>query len=96
MLADEPRDHLLNAADDVVRLEQLRRGHLLPPERQQLAREGRRPARGTEQLVQVGSPLRSRGELARQELPIVRDHREQVVEVVRDTAGQLPDCFELL
>src|SRR6185369_8346247 len=81
---------------DVVRCKQLRRRGLLSAERQQLARQRRRPPSRAQELLEIGTAARSRLELLLQELPIVGDDGEEVVEVVRDTAGEPAHRLELL
>jgi hypothetical protein len=75
--------------------DRLGRSGLRARERQELAREARAgldgaPDRG--ELRVVGEPVRP----APQQVRVGVDDREQVVEVVRDAAGQPPDRLELL
>jgi hypothetical protein len=96
VLADEAQDHLLGAQDDLVEVEDLGGDDLLARERQQVAGQRRRRLG---RLHHVGQPLPRRVN-GRQRLQAVvdprGDDREEVVEVMRDPAGQPADRLHLL
>ena len=69
----------------------------LAAEGQQLLRQRRRALAGLQDLADVAAQRVGARELVEHEqLRIADDHGEQVVEVVRDAAGELADGFHLL
>src|SRR5438270_3586472 len=61
---------------------------------EQLASEFSRPRRGPLDLLDVLVQL-AFGQLLGEEVRVVEDHREQIVEVVRDPAGEPPRALRL-
>ena len=92
VVADDPVQHRLHAGDDLVEVDDLRVQDLAAAEREQLPGErGGLPggARDLRHLLGVA--------VARQQdLGVAGDHRQQVVEVVRDAAGEPADRLHLL
>ena len=90
--AQKPDD----ALDERVDVDRLRIQEAAPRERQQVAGEvsavHRRAKDGVDDLVGV----RIVRQIRSQQLDVAEDDREDVVEVVRDAAGQLADGFHLL
>ena len=95
VLADQPAQHHVHVADRRVQVEDPRLQHLPAAEREQLARERGRAVGRPLDLLGVPAQLRV-GRAADQELAVPGDRREQVVEVVRDAAGEPADRFHLL
>ena len=85
----------IDRVDHLVQVEHRRLEHLLAREREQLARQLRR-ALG--RVVDLGDLLRARpgADPVPGDAAVARDHGQQVVEVVRDAARELPDGFHLL
>ena len=81
--------------DDGVQVEHTGLQHLAAAEREQLARERRRAGSGLLDLL--GMTAQARVALAvDQELAVAGDRGEEVVEVVRDAAGEPADRLHLL
>jgi hypothetical protein len=64
-------------------------------ERQQMSRQSSPPGDSAPHAVEHALP-RLRGDIALEQLQSGREYREQVVEVMRDSAGELGDRFHLL
>ena len=97
MLADQAPEHGAHLVHDRVEVHQPRLQHLLPAEGQELAR--RAPAaRWAARPISCRSSRRgsTRGGAGQQQLGAAQDGREQVVEIVRDAAGELADRLHLL
>ena len=98
VLADEAPQHLrATPPTTAFRSRILRLEDLLPAEREELARQVRgalaRPPAISSRSSRIGSPgLRS----ASEHLAVAEDDRQEVVEVVRDAAGEVPDRLHLL
>ncbi len=83
--------------DDGVEVEHARLQYLPPAERKELARERRGTLGGGGDLLEIGAqPVVCAGELAQGEPRPPGDDRQQVVEVVRHTAGELPHRLQPL
>ena len=105
VLAEGPAQHFLHRGDDGVEVEDLGPHHLPAGEGEQLAGEAGRPFAGPADLPEVVAgrlaapgPVRfgRGGEFLGGEGRVVEDHREEVVEVVRDPAGQLAQALQAL
>ena len=94
VVADDPAHHRLHAGDDLVQVEHARVQHLAAAEREQLAGERRRLLGRVGDLADLVAVLRVGAR--EQDLGVAGDHRQQVVEVVRDAAGQPADRLHLL
>ena len=86
----------LGAADEIVELHHAWLQHLLPAERQQLARERRCALASRADRLDVVrcDPVGTR--VREQQVAGTDDDGEQIVEVVSNAAGQLADRFHLL
>jgi hypothetical protein len=96
VLADEASEHGLDLADDGVQIQDLRSEHLLPAEGEELAREVGRVLGGL--LDEADPPVQgiARREPTVEEVGMAPDHGEEIVEVVRQPAGQASDALHLL
>src|SRR5882724_1198590 len=94
VLAERASQQVPHAGDQAIEVDRLRHQRLLARERQQLANEA-----GTA-LCRLQRALDRRLEVALHpadgEIEAPDHDREQVVEVVRDPAGESPDSFDLL
>ena len=97
VLADQRPEHRLHLDDDAVQVQELGRQHLLAAEREELAREQRRPVGRLPDLFEVRLAAASRrcGMLER-EGGVAADRGQHVVEVVSHAAGESADRLELL
>ena len=77
-------------------IEDLHVEHLLAPERQELARQRLGAGGRGDDRVEIAAGRGAGGETIQREAGAADDDREQVVEVVRDAAGQPPDGVHLL
>ena len=96
VVAHEPPEHFLQVADGRVQVDdpRLRRG--AAAERQELARERRGALPALADFVD-GRPRRiGGGHPAEQEIGVPQHRGQDVIEVVRHAAGQLPDGLHLL
>ena len=64
-------------------------------EREELLRQRRRPRSGLDDLLEIVT-LRLVGRRVQRESGITHDRGQQIVEVVRDSSGQLSERFHLL
>ena len=105
MLADGPDQHLLHPGNDLVQVENLRSHHLPAGESEQLVREAGRPFGGQLDLPDVAAgrfpalgPVRvgRASSSSETKVSVVDDHGEEVVEVMRDPAGQLAEVLQAL
>ena len=94
VVADDPPHHRLHPGHDLVEVEHARVQHLAPAEGEQLAREAGRLLGRVGDLAELLAARRVG--LGEQDLRVARDHGQQVVEVVRDAAGEPPDRLHLL
>ncbi len=95
VLADHPAQHLVEAGDQLVQVEDPRLDDLPAREGQQLLRQLGGPLRRRLDLLQV-FPVGRAARAVGQELGQRQDHRQQVVEVVRDAARQAADALHPL
>ena len=94
VLAERALEERLEVGDDVVQDRATRATGLVAAEDRQLPRQrGAAPA-GAPDLLDVGAHRGALIELVDDELGVVDDHPEDVVEVVGDAAGELPDRLE--
>ena len=105
VLADGAGEELLHLGDHGVQVQHHGLGHLTPREDEQLAHQVGGPARHGHDLPGVGGHLVELGvavalaggrHAGEDQLGVVHDPRQQVVEVVGDAPGQLPDALEAL
>ena len=95
MITEEPLEHSANVRDDYVDVETRRQQHLLPAEGEQLPRQCGGATGRLNDLFSVTSQ-RTGGKTVPQKLGVSADDRQQVVEVVRNPAGEQADRFHLL
>ena len=96
VLADEAAQHRLHAAHDLVQIDDAGLHDLLPAEGEELPGQGGGPVGGLLHQLDVAAKRTLGRELEQQQLAPAGDDGEQVVEVVRDPAGEPPDRFHLL
>src|SRR5205823_1443052 len=89
VLADQPPQHGLQVGDDRIELEQLGREHLAATVREQLAGEVGGTRGRLANLLEVVAHGVLGGNVPHQQLRGAENRREDVVEVVRDPAGEL-------
>ena len=97
VLADQAVQHLVGVDDDRVEVDDARLQHLLAPEGEELLRQRRGALCRLLDRLHV-RPLAglARVEAAEQEAAVHGDDGQEVVEVVRDAAGEAADGVELL
>ena len=96
VLADQPRDHRVQLADGIDQVDHAPLEHLLTAEGEQLLGE---PGRALRRHLDLGGVAVRRfvgRQLLDQEFAEAEDHGQQVVEVVRDAAGQAADGLHAL
>jgi hypothetical protein len=96
LIADETLQHLVRVRQHAVDVEHFALHHLTPAEGEQLARERRRRLAGAVHLRDVGADGMVLPELFHHQLAVPENAGEQIVEVVRDPAGELADRLHLL
>ena len=96
LVAERALQEQLDALDHAPQGEHLGRAGLAAREQQQPPRQLGGAPRGGDDLVDVAGRARAVVELLAHERRVVGDHRQQVVEVVRDAAGELADRLEPL
>ena len=94
VLADRRTQEAVEARDQLVEVEDDDRAALAAGEDHQLADEADAALGGAPDLLDVGGRRRARRHRARGEPGVVDDHAEDVVEVVRDPAGELADDLQ--
>ncbi len=95
-LADQALQHLLHAEQDRVQIDHRRLEDLLAPEGEQLAGQLACPLTCQAHFLEIEADRVAGLELVERHLGVTEHHRQQVVEVVRDAAGQATDGLELL
>ncbi len=95
VLPEELPQHRHHLIDGVDRIDQPRAHHLLPAEGEQLAGKARGAFRGLLHLFDLEAAVDARQPIER-EAAESQDGREQIVEVVRDAAGEAADRLHLL
>ena len=85
-----------DAAHDVAEIEHRRLQHLLAAEREQLVREIRGAIGRVDHLAEIVRGGAGLVGAHQRELRVAGDDRDQIVEVVRDAAGERADRLELL
>ncbi len=91
VLAQEARQHVREVAQHRVQIENFRLHYLFAAEHQQLAGQGRRAAGGVTNLLQGSAKGLVAAAPRQQGIGIALDDGQDVVEVVGDAGGQLPD-----
>ena len=96
-IADELPEQPLHRRDDVAQVEHLGLEHLAPAEREQLLGQKGGAVRGFEDVLDVlAGRVFAPPQPAERELAEAADPEQEVVEVMGDPAGQLPDRLEAL
>ena len=95
VFSDQAPEHLAHLRDHGIQVQHHRIQHLLAAEGEELTRQvGRPQCRLLDDLGRC--TLRIRGvQVIQEELRSTHDHHEEIVEVVGDPAGQVPDGFHL-
>ena len=96
VLADDALQHLRGGRHHLVQIEVLRLHHLPPAEEQQLTRQVGATFGAGADLLQALAHVGRQGLDAGRELRLHQHHRQDVVEVVGDAAGELADRLHLL
>ena len=96
VLAQGAAQQALHVGDDRVEIERLGPDGFLAAEGQKLAGELARAPAGPADLLDVLQRRRVRRHLLGRERGVVDHHAKQVVEVVRDAAGELPQALQTL
>src|SRR4029077_16907591 len=96
VLANHPAEHLFHVLDRSIKVDDSRLENLLTAKSQELARQGRCPFPGLLDLFSFLQQGTVRRQLILQELAVADDHTEQIIEVMRNPAGKLPDGFHSL
>ena len=96
VFADDAPQHRLDLSERDVQVDDLGLQHLAAAERQHLLGEVGGTHGGAGDLFGIGAPLVFRIERVQHDLGVADDRGQQVVEVVRDAAGQAADRFHLL
>ena len=94
--ADEPAQHRFHAADDVAEREQPRPRRLPPAEREQLPRQAGAALDRLLDLDRFAARRVVGPQLHQEQVGRAHDAHQDVVEVVRDAAGEPADRLELL
>jgi hypothetical protein len=92
----EALDRAAEVDDQRAQVQDLDREHVVPAEREELAREHRAPRHGRTDLLGVPGRATLLGQRALEELALRENDREQVVEVVRHAAREHPHRLHLL
>ena len=95
VLADQPAHQPPDFANDDVDVEHFGPEHLLAAEGQELPRQQAGAMRGALDLVEILGAEIGGVERRRHQLGVAGDDGQQVVEVVRDAAGEPADGFHL-
>ncbi len=93
---EQPGEHLLHLADQRIETDDLGRDDLRPAEREQLPRQRRGAFAGAADLRQLGVHRVAHRQRMHAHVGRGVDDGQQVVEVVRDAAGQPADAVHLL
>jgi len=88
--AEEAPQHLLHVRHAVIEAHRFGIERLPATERQQLARQRRRPIARLEDFVEVLRVARIRAKVFPQDVRVSNDRRQQVVEIVRDAPPPPP------
>src|SRR5439155_1318731 len=96
LFADQPREHRLHRTHRIGEIQYARRENLTPAEGEQLLRQRGRTLARAPNLVEIGVLRARRIQALGQQLAVAVDDRQQVVEVVRHSAGQLTDGLHFL
>ena len=96
MFSDQAVQHGFHAQEDGIDIQQARLKNLLPAEGQQLSGECGSPLGSFVDLFSVAACVAVSRQILEQKCGVAEDRGEQIVKVVRDTAGELPDRLHSL
>ena len=96
VLAEQAREQADRVGDGAVEVERRELLHLAAAEGEELPRQLGRAVAGVRDLVEVRAQLVVAADALERERGVAADRGEQVVEVVRDAARELPDGLEPL
>ena len=96
IFAGQPAKHVADALDRGVQVDRPVPHHLFAAEGEQLSGEGSGTLSGLLNLLGVVALLVVALRIVEQQVAVAGNHREQVVEIVRHSAGEPPDRFHLL
>ena len=94
--SDQAPHQILHVRNGDVQVDGLRHRRLPPAERQQLLGQTRGALGRTADLAGGAQLFRALRQDLDQLVAVTKQHRDQVVEIVRDAGGQPADCFHLL
>ncbi len=96
IFADEAPEQWIDLPEHLIQVDHARLQDLSAAERENPARERRRALRRLQDLIQVWRRPVRRSEIVKSELGEAMHGREQVIEVVGDTACELSERFHFL
>ena len=96
VFADHAGEHFQVFGGDVVEIDDARGEHLLAAEGEQLAGQRRGALGGAGDLLRRAAQMRFGAEAFEKKFRVAGDDHQQIVEVVRDAAGEAADGFHLL
>ena len=96
VVAQQATEHRPQVLDDAADVERPWLQHLAAAEREQLLRQRGRALAGLQDVAGIDAQRIGFVQPGDEQLRVAVDHRQQVVEVVRDAAGELADGFHLL
>ena len=96
VLSDHAAEHLVEVREEGVEIQHPGLDHLLPAEREELARQGGGALGRLLDLIDLGAHRVALGQALGDQLPVPGDDVQQIIEVVGDPARQPADGFHLL
>ena len=92
----QPPQHFIHVFDVLVKFKHHRLHHLLAAEQQKLPRQRRRPLRRVPDFLGAFVRKAVGGKFRHHEIVVADDDAKDVVEIVRDAAGEMADHLHLL
>ena len=96
IFTDETPQHAVHIGDQRIEIQHFRRDKLTAAERQQLTSQPGCPVCRFLNLLHIFPHSIGGSQPAKQQLAVPSNHGQEVIEVVRDPAGQSPDGFHFL
>jgi hypothetical protein len=96
VLADQAAEHFVQVLDQHVEVDHLGLKDLFTTERQEMPGQGCRPLRRGIDMLDVGPDLFFPPGIVQDHAAVALNHREQVIEVMRQATSQPAHCFHLL
>jgi len=90
VVADQLSQHAIESIDHIVEIQHDAVFNLIAAEREQLLREASASFSGAKDLLDILTHALALRQCSEQQVGVANDHRQNVVEVVRDTARQPP------